>query len=258
MCKSKGYIAVIDSGVGGVSVLKELIKIMPYENYIYLSDSANAPYGGKSMEAVREIVFNNVEFLLKKDIKALVIACNTATGAAAGSLREHYPFIPVIGIEPAVKPASHDRENANVLVMATELTLKQPNFQKLLIKFSDEANIYPLPCPGLMEIVEDGELEGERVDNYLKNLFSSINKNKIDCVVLGCTHYPHIKKAILNAFEGNVSIFDGGEGTAKETKRRLMNEGLLSDVNNKGEVQFIDTADDKEKISLAKRLLNGE
>lgn len=257
MCKSKGYIAVIDSGVGGVSVLKELVKIMPYENYIYLSDSLNAPYGGKSMEEVRQIVFNNVEFLLKKGIKALVIACNTATGAAANSLRERYNDIPVIGIEPAVKPASLDRENPNVLVMATELTLKQPNFKNLLLRFSDEANIYPLSCPGLMEIVEDGELEGERVDSYLDNLFSSINKNEIDCVVLGCTHYPHIKDAILNKFN-NVSVFDGGEGTAKETKRRLLDSGLLLDDTNKGKILFIDTADDEKKISLAKRLLYGE
>lgn len=250
-------IGVLDSGVGGVSVLKELISLMPNENYIYLADSLNAPYGEKSMERVREITLKNTEFLLSKGAKAIVIACNTATGASASAIREKYPSVPIIGLEPAVKPASCGLGNDTVLVMATELTLKQPNFQKLLERFSNFANIIPLPCPGLMEIVEDGDLEGDRIDNYLKELFKTIDKSKIDSVVLGCTHYPHVKKSILKALGRDIEVYDGGYGAAKETKRRLEEACIIADANQKGTVQFINTSDDERKNLLALKLLKG-
>lgn len=250
-------IGVLDSGVGGVSVLKELISLMPNEDYIYLADSLNAPYGEKSMEEVREITLKNAEFLLSKGAKAIVIACNTATGAAAIALREKYPSVPIIGLEPAVKPASCGLGNHTVLVMATELTLKQPNFQKLLERFSNDANIISLPCPGLMEIVEDGDLEGERIDNYLEELFKTIDKTKIDSVVLGCTHYPHVKESILKALGRETEVFDGGYGAAKETKRRLEEAGIIAESNEKGTVEFINTSNDEQKNMLALKLLKG-
>ena len=194
--------------------------------------------------------------MINRGIKALVIACNTATGAAAKGLRQKYPNFPIIGIEPAIKPSAKYKEHSNILVMATPLTLKQDNFHDLVDKFADEANIVPLPCPGLMELVEKGETEGEKLDAYLNELFRPFRNKKIDSVVLGCTHYPHIKNAVIKALGGHVMIFDGGEGTARETKRRLESLDLLRASTDKGSV-VIECSDTNKNITeLAIKLLN--
>ncbi len=258
MTQAEKPIGVLDSGVGGLSVLKELIRLMPNENFIYFGDSANAPYGTKTMEQVCKIVFQNTEKLLSVGIKALVIACNTATGAAAKALRETYPELPIIGIEPAIKPAMQDKPNPTVVVMATPLTLHQEKFKLLMSRFTDEANIIPLPCAGLMEIIESGDTSGTRLETYLDGLFSHVDKDKVDCVVLGCTHYPHVKNEIVKALGGGVHVFDGGEGTAKETRRRLKEKNLLNPSDKKGFVSFIYTDGGKEKIELSERLLYGK
>lgn len=249
-------IGVIDSGVGGISVLKELITLMPNENFLYFGDNKNAPYGTKSGEVVRGLMTENAEYLIKKGVKAIVIACNTATGAAAKDLRDKYSHIPIIGIEPAIKPSARYKEHSNVLVMATPLTLEQDKFLDLMDRFSDEANIIPLPCPGLMELVEAGEISGKKIDNYLNELFKPFMNKKIDSVVLGCTHYPHIKDAVLKALGNDVMIFDGGEGTARETKRRLKEKNLLNNSDKKG-MLAIDCSDRENDITkLALMLLN--
>lgn len=248
MNKVDNPIAVIDSGVGGISVLKELIKLMPNENYIYFGDNKNAPYGTKTADEVREITFHNVELMLKEDAKAIVIACNTATGAAVKRLREKYPNFPIIGIEPAIKSSANYQEHSNVLVMATPLTLKQKKFIDLCDKFSDMVNIIKLPCPGLMEMVEEGKIYGEEIDEFLKELFSDLKTTKIDSVVLGCTHYPHVKSAIIKALGKDVMIFDGGEGTARETKRKLKELDLLNSSDKGGNITYL-SSDPKKDIS---------
>ena len=251
-------IAVIDSGLGGVSVLKELVALMPNENFIYLADSLNAPYGTKTMQEVKKITVDNVKMLMDIGIKALVIACNTATGAAVKILREMYQNFPIIGIEPAIKSAVVNKQHPRVVVMATPLTLTQEKFENLVSEFSDDAEIIPLPCPGLMEIIESGKTEGEEIDSYLNNLLSDIDLKSVDSVVLGCTHYPHAQKAIKKAFGEGVSVFDGGEGTAKETLRKLTQAGLLNKDLNKGKIEFLNTMQDCTKNDLAKKLLYGE
>lgn len=256
MNNKKNPIAVIDSGVGGISVLKELIRILPNENFIYLGDNKNAPYGTKSADEVKRIMFENVEYILGENAKAVVIACNTATATSSKDLREKYKNIPIIGIEPAIKPSAKYKEHSTVLVMATPLTLNQEKFSDLLDRFSDEANIISLPCPGLMELVEEGEIEGERIDRFLKELFTPFQNEKIDSVVLGCTHYPHVKDAIIKALGKEVMIFDGGEGTARETKRRLKELDILNDNKEQGEVKILCTSKGKNIIPLAKKLLN--
>ena len=256
MHKNDEYIAVTDSGVGGISVLKELIKLMPNENYLYFGDNKNAPYGTKTAGQVREIMFSNVEYLLEKNIKAIVIACNTATAAAAKELREKYPDFPIIGIEPAIKPSAQYREHSNVLVMATPLTLNQDKFHSLLDRFSDEANIITLPCPGLMELIEEGKTSGAELEEFLDSLFLPYEDIKIDSVVLGCTHYPHIKDEIKKALGGDVMIFDGGEGTAKETMNRLKTLNLLNTSKTCGEVRIECSSKVKDITELAQRLLN--
>ncbi|MDP4132439.1 MAG: glutamate racemase [Bacillota bacterium] len=247
-------IGVFDSGVGGISILKELVKLMPNENYIYMGDSANAPYGSKAAEEVQKLATENVEKLISMDAKAVVIACNTATSVAAESLRKKHPEIPIIGVEPALKPAVLHKENSVIVVMGTPITLHEHKFHDLMSHYSDRAEIISLPCHNLAAMIEKGILEGNEMEAYLKELFKPLKNKKIDSVVLGCTHYPFIKKSILKVF-GNVAIFDGGEGTARETKRRLEEDGTLSHSNKKGKITILNSLNSNEQIKFSQKLL---
>ena len=157
-------IGFLDSGVGGLSVMKEALKIMPNENYIYFGDSKNAPYGVKPTKEIRDLTFNVVEFLMEKGIKGLVVACNTATSAAVSELRKVYPDMPLVGIEPAIKPAVELNRSGKILIMATPMTIKQQKFNLLLNKYKEKAEIVPIPCAGLMEFIENGVLSGKELD----------------------------------------------------------------------------------------------
>ena len=191
--KNENPIGVFDSGVGGISVLRELVKIMPNENYLYFGDSINAPYGTKEVSVIRELTIKNIEKLLDMGAKSIVVACNTATSAAVRVLRLMYPEIPLVGIEPAIKPAVEYKEKSRVVVMATPMTLKQEKFQNLMKKYENQAEIVPLPCPGLMEFVERGDLEGEDLYNYLSILFGSVNSKKLTQLYLDA-HIIHLQK----------------------------------------------------------------
>ncbi len=237
-------IGVFDSGVGGVSVLRELISIAPGEDIIYFGDSQNAPYGEKSADEVRELTFSAVEYLLSLGAKAIVVACNTATGAAVRRLREIYPLLPIVGIEPAIKPAVLYGENvlgktdgrSKILVMATPVTISQNKFAALLSDYEDRADIIPIPCPHLAELIESGETDSDEIKVYLRELL--LPYSDADSAVLGCTHYPFVKKQIAEVLPG-ARIFDGGHGTAKEAVRRIKAAGLAGERENGGRVTFI-------------------
>ena len=199
-------IGFLDSGVGGLSVLREAIKIMPNENYIYFGDSKNAPYGVKPTKEIRDLTFNVVDFLIEKGIKGLVVACNTATSAAVSELRRVYPDIPLVGIEPAIKPAVELNRSGKILIMATPMTIKQEKFNLLLNKYKEKAEIVPIPCAGLMEFIEDGILSGEELEEYLEEKLSIYDKSEISSIVLGCTHYPFVKDVIAKIVGSNVII----------------------------------------------------
>ena len=248
-------IAVIDSGVGGISVLRELIALMPNENFIYFGDSANAPYGSKSRDEVLKITRCNLEFLKERGIKALVVACNTATSAAVRVLRGEESELVIVGIEPAIKPPSVELDHPRVLVMATPLTLREEKFNLLAARFAEDEQIIPLPCPGLVELIEDGHIDSPELDEYLEKLLSPYKDQKIDALVLGCTHYPHIKKAIMRHLSPGIRVYDGGEGTARETRRRLDVINLLNHEQKKGRVEIINSSDDKRLIKLSETLL---
>ncbi|WP_455764041.1 glutamate racemase [Roseburia inulinivorans] len=249
-------IGVFDSGVGGISVLRELVALMPNENFIFYGDSKNAPYGTKTLEEVRKLTLADAEYLMTQNVKALVVACNTATSAAIHILREKYQKeIPVIGIEPALKPAVSVKENPRVLVMATPMTLREKKFHNLMQKFQDQAEIISLPCPGLVEFVERGELSGEALEHFLKNLFAPYQERKVDAVVLGCTHYPLVRETIQKVLGQGVAVFDGGAGTARETLHKLKEYSLVSDAVTPGTVQFYNSAEDQKMIGLSKYLL---
>lgn len=234
-------IGVFDSGVGGISVLREMVKILPHERFVFFGDCANAPFGTKSLEEIRRLTFAGVERLRngvwdgKKGIKAVVIACNTATSAAIRQLRQTYTDMPVIGIEPALKPAVQYKAHPNVVVLATPATVQGDKFHHLAEVFGGEARVIPIGCPGLMEFVEQGVFEGEAVDALLHRLLAPVADIPVDVVVLGCTHYPFLKEAIQKAVGEGTLIMDGSEGTARQLRRRLAEENLLRE-SSKNEV----------------------
>lgn len=255
MSKQTQPIAVFDSGVGGISVLKELVKILPHEDYIYFGDSKNAPYGMKTKDEVQRLTIEAAEYLFAQDAKGLVVACNTATSAGVKVLRELYPKIPLVGIEPAVKPAAIYKPGGRVLVMATPMTIREEKFKRLMAQYQTEAQILPLPCPGLMDFVERGDLHSNDLRKYLEELLYEYREHPVDAAVLGCTHYPFAKDMIQDILGPDVVIFDGGEGTARQMKRLLGEADLLNPSNEKGTVTFLNSLEDKKKLELCEWLL---
>lgn len=249
-------IGFFDSGVGGLSVMKEAIKIMPNENYIYFGDSKNAPYGVKTVEEVRDLTFKAVDLLLNKGVKGIAIACNTATSAAVADLRKIYPDLPLVGIEPALKPAVELNKDGNILIMATSMTLKEEKFNKLMNRYKDRASIIPVPCPGLVEFIESGKLEGEDLEEYLLEKINTYNNGKIASIVLGCTHYPFIRNTLIKLIGRDVTIIDGGLGTARELRRRLNEKNLLTESEKEGTIEIINSLDKSEIVDLSYRLIN--
>lgn len=256
LLKKEQPIAVFDSGVGGISVLRELVKILPNEHYIYYGDSKHAPYGTKTLEEVRELTCTHARNLFERGAKGLVVACNTATSAAVRTLREQYPAVPIVGIEPAVKPAAACKEHPTVLVMATPMTIREEKFRKLMSRYEEQADIIPLPCPGLMDFVERGDLHGEDLQKYLTELLFEFREKKVDAAVLGCTHYPFARELIQKTLGEDVRIFDGGPGTAREMKRRLAVSNLLSAGKERGQVEFCNSLESADKIELCRMLFH--
>ena len=255
MDKKYEAIGVLDSGLGGLSVLREAIKIMPNENFIYYGDSRNAPYGVKSSEQVKKLTFDVVEYLLGRGVKGIMVACNTATSAAVAELRIKYTDIPIVGIEPALKPAANSSKEGKILVMATPMTLKEVKFHKLLDRYRDMREIEPVPCGGLMEYVEQGILEGEELDAYLREKLEPFMDTKISSIVLGCTHYPFVRSAIAKVVGQDIDIIDGSLGTSRELMRRLKEKDLLNDSREKGTIEMINSSNKKELIDLCWKLI---
>jgi glutamate racemase len=252
---SDNPIGFFDSGVGGLSVLKQSITILPRENFVYFGDSQNAPYGTRPVEEVKQLTFDAVDFLLGKDIKALVIACNTATSAAIEDIRKRYSFMPVIGIEPALKPAVELRRKGNIIIMATPVTLSEKKFSNLVIEYGKEAQIKPLPCPGLAELIEKGKLEGREINEYLTDRLKSFQKDDIAAVVLGCTHYPFITNEIKKIIGNEVPIIDGSLGTSRQLRRQLLKNDMMNESQNIGKIDIYNSSDNEEMINLSYNLL---
>ncbi len=248
-------IAVFDSGVGGISILRELKRLMPHEDFIYYGDCANAPYGTKSVDEVERLTLSAAQYLYDKDIKCLVIACNTATAVCISKLRQIHTDIPIIGVEPALKPAVKAKLGGNIIVMATPVTLHQEKFICLLSKYGEHSKIIMLPCPGIVELIESGETEGESIEKRVRELFAPFDVTKLDAVVLGCTHYPFIKDTVLRVIGNSTALFDGGEGTAREALKQLKLYGYEKDSSHTadGGIVFINS-DPAKDTSFMQRL----
>lgn len=229
-------IGMFDSGIGGLTVLKELRKLLPNENYIYYADSKNNPYGEKSDEELMSIVTGIVDFLISKEVKIIVIACNTATTRCINRLRKMYPNMIFVGTEPAIKVAC-DKNFKNTLVMATPGTIKSERTHELVkLNKRKDQNITLLPCKGLADAIESGNKD--RVNKVLHKLLDKYTNQNIDSIVLGCTHYPHAKKNIKEIFP-NAKLIDGNKGVSKQVKRQLECHNLLSDSTLHGKVKMI-------------------
>ena len=252
MEKKELPIGVFDSGLGGISVLKELMAIMPEEHYLYFGDSANAPYGTRSTEEVRILTLNAAAMLYERGVKALVVACNTATAAAITQIREEYPNIAVVGIEPALKMATDRFPRGHVGIMATQVTLREEKLEHLVCRFPD-ATVEKIPAPGLVELVEQGKAESEETEALLKEILAPYI-GQLDAIVLGCTHYPFVKDTVQKILGEKVKVLDGGAGTARQTKRLLEERGWLR--SGEGSLRMENSSGKPELIKLGMELLH--
>ena len=242
-------IGVFESGVGGVSVLRDLVRLLPRERFIYYGDNKNAPYGTRSEEEIRALSLDVANWLLSRDVKAMLVACNTATSAAIQTLRERLS-IPVVGMEPALKPAYELHADGKILVLATPATLRQAKFHRLYERYGEHA--VALPCPELVEFVESGRCEGDEIDAYLARRFADVQGEKLAAAVLGCTHFSFLKKALGRALPG-VPLLDGNEGSARRLEYLLRENGTLRE-DGEGSVEFFTSGDEDVFLPLMRRL----
>ncbi len=255
MDRRESPVGIMDSGMGGLSVLREAIRLMPQEDFIYYGDSAHTPYGTKSTEEIQRLTDDCVGFLLKRGVKEVMIACNTATSASVTMLREKYADIPIIGIEPALKPAALGYPGGNILVTGTEFTLREAKFRRQLHCYEGKAHIYVQPLGRIVEYVERGQLENEELEQYLREVISPWTAIGLDAVVLGCTHFPFVKKMIRRIVGERPELVDGAAGMAREAARQLENRGLLREAGSGGKVLLYHSGEESGWLERAKMLL---
>ena len=252
---NRANIVVFDSGVGGISVLRHLRRILPKENFLYFGDDANAPYGTRSTSQVQELTMAAVERLLQENpLKALVIACNTATSAAIGLLRQKYPDLIVIGIEPALKPAADRFPRGHIGIMATQVTLREQKLMALMARYGENCTISRIAAPGLVELVEQGLGNTPQAQALLQPVLEPY-RGKLDALVLGCTHYPFAEAVIARILGERTLLLDGGEGTARQTRRRLADAQLLYEGPCSGRVRIEHSGCNPNFEALARTLM---
>jgi len=235
-------IAVFDSGVGGVSVLAEIQHLLPNESLLYLGDCGHIPYGEKTPEFIRQRCSVMAGFFREQGAKALVIACNTATVAGVADLRRDFPEWPIVGMEPAVKPAAAATRSGVVGVLATTGTLQSAKFAALLDRFATDVRVITQPCPGLVERIESGDLHSPELRALLKHYVDPLLANGCDTIILGCTHYPFLKPMLKSMIPETISLIDTGAAVARQLQRLLAERDLLAEGPNRP-VRFWTSAD---------------
>lgn len=247
-------IGIFDSGLGGISVLRQLKQLMPNEHFIYYGDSQYAPYGTREKKYIVDRCRYICDYFMERNVKAIVIACNTATSAAAPTLRKTYD-IPIIGMEPALKVASDHLENQQIAVLATPLTLKEEKFQDLMQQYGANHHIIKVPCPELVEIVENDELDHqEKVEKQIQHYFKDINIQTLDSIVLGCTHFVFYRPYFEKLFP-NIRIIDGNMGTGRHLMHILEEKGMLNQ-QSKGRIEILNSSNKEHYQTLSLKLLN--
>lgn len=236
-------IGVFDSGLGGISVVRDIGRLLPNENIIYIGDNLNNPYGTKSKDEILKITLDVVDRLISMNVKAVLIACNTATSAAVRILREKYD-IPIIGMEPAIKPAVMENKGGTIGVLATVSTLKEKKFQNNMEKFKDISNIYKIPTQELVELVENNIFSGDQINRVLDKHFYEYRDIRFDAIVLGCTHFIFLKDSISDYFKG-IKIYDGNYGTVNRLKDVLISYNILNSGEQMGRLEIIFTKENE-------------
>ena len=251
-------IGFFDSGVGGIAVLKQAISLMPYENYIYYGDSGNLPYGNKTESEIKALSLTCGEILYNRGVKAIVMACNTATSIAVQMMRDKYK-IPVISIEPAVKPAIEALKDGYVIVMATPATIHQERYNMLLSRIGHRDRIINIPCSRLAKMIEKLDLDSPAIKHYVREKLMPFQNREIDGIVMGCTHYSFISGLIQNTakdlFSGKCEIFDGKFGMARQLKKVLEDKGILN-TENKNPAISLYTSGTEHDIELYKKFIS--
>lgn len=270
---SAAPIGVFDSGVGGLSVLRHLRAQLPHENFIYIADQAHVPYGRRPLADIRALSEAITRFLLSHEAKLIVIACNTASGAALNSLRRTFPSLPFVGMEPAVKPAAAQTKSGKVGVLATVGTFESQRYLSLMNRFAKEVEVFENPCIGLVERIEDGQLDGEETAVLLQNCVQPMLDAGVDTLVLGCTHYPFIRPLLEQICQTNtspepvegrsstgsvrtISIIDPAPAIARQTTRLLAKNGLKNDAGAMGSLLLYTSGDANRMTAQARQLLS--
>lgn len=248
-------IGVFDSGVGGLSVWREIVRQLPAEDTLYFADQAHIPYGQRPLEEVRRLTEEITRFLLAQGAKLIVVACNTASGAALHTLRETFPEVPFVGMEPAVKPAVEHTRTGIVGVIATPATFQGDLFAGLLRRFGNGFDIHTQACPGLVEVVEAGALDTPETEALLRQYLVPLLDAGIDQLVLGCTHYPFLRQAIQRVVGPDVALIDPAPAVARQVERVLARRDQLAPAEQTGHHQFY-TSGDPEKFAAMARTLN--
>lgn len=249
-----GFVGVFDSGVGGISVLRALVRKLPHEDFRYFGDSAHAPYGEKSEDEVLDLSRAIVGRLCDEGAKAIVVACNTATSVAAPILRREHPGLPIVGIEPALKPATEATDHGRILVMATPVTLRLDKYHELAQTYGAHSEVVSVPCPGLASRIECGNLDAPDLARLIEGLVGRY-ADSARSVVLGCTHYPFVRAQIDRALGGGVSFFDGGAGTARRLRCRLEETELVSGRVRPGRIELASSEDTPAQLALYREFL---
>ncbi len=245
-------IGIFDSGVGGLSVAREIRRQLPHEQLLYFADSAYCPYGGRPVEEIRARSLAIGGYLIEHGAKVLVVACNSASGAALEALRETYS-LPVVGMEPAVKPAALTTRTGRIGVMATAATLAAERFDRLMENYARDVEVVAQPCPGLVELVEEGEFTGESVREALTRILEPLRQADVDAVVLGCTHYPFLQEEIARVLGPQVTLIDSAPAVARQTRRVLEERGMLA-PEGEGSIRVITSGDPEKVRPVASRL----
>lgn len=249
-------IGVFDSGVGGLSILTEIRRMLPDEDLLYLADTAYCPYGVKPVTEIRRRVLTVADYLIGLGSKAIVVACNSACVAGLDQVREVHPEIPIIGVEPAVKPAHDLTRNGRIGVLATDMTLHGERFSLLVEKYGTDIEIYTQPAPGLVELVEEGKTDTPETEEVLRKYLKPLLEKGVDTLVLGCTHYPFLKPLIGRIAGPNVTILDTGLAVARQTAKVLKQQELTKGTMRPGRETFYTSGDPNDVTGVVRLLWN--
>jgi len=249
-------IGVFDSGVGGLSVWREIVSQLPHLDTVYVADQAHVPYGGRSLDDVREFCSGITRFMMDQGVQTVVVACNTASAAALYALREGFPAVPFVGMEPAVKPAAERSRTGTVGVIATQATFQGELFESLLERYAQDVDVRTQACPGLVEAVEAGALDDPKTEALLRQCLTPLVDADVDQLVLGCTHYPFLRPAIEEVMGNGVSVIDPAPAVARQTARIAMEFGSGPAPKRRGSHVFFTTGETAAFRKSLEKLLN--